>query len=91
MPNYTEEDLNEVRRECAAQLQQLIEHVSELTAERDALAATLKEATNAYLAQDHATIDAMIAESVKTEKQREVDAATAERDEAQAKLDALTR
>lgn len=73
-------------------------YCSDLNQERDlavdsqqATQAELDKAHAAFVAGDLETIQAMVAEKEKTEKERQIEAATAERDAAIAKLEELTK
>ena len=60
-----------------------------VTAERDDLSRRLAEAKAAFLVKDFTTIQSLIAETEKTDKQKEIEAAEAEVAAAQAKLAAI--
>lgn len=63
--------------------------LSQVTAQRDALAKLLADAKAAYLSGDHPAVQALIAESEKSEQQKAIEAAEADVKAAEEKLAAL--
>lgn len=83
MITYTEEKYNEAVRIAAAKIQ-------ELQTEKERLSALLAEASAAFDAGDVAKLQAMRAEAQKSDKQKALEAALAEKAAAEAKIASLT-
>lgn len=83
MITYTEEEFNEAVRLAAAKIQ-------ELQTENGRLSALLAEACAAFDAGDVAKLTAMREAALKTDKQKALDAALAEKAAAEAKIAELS-
>lgn len=88
--NYIAQEVEKVRSELAADITAANAATKAAETERDRLAALLAEASTAFDAGDIATLAKMREEALKTEKEKALEAAIAEKAAAEAKIAELS-